>query len=129
VQGTYTLADAAAQSGGASLLQPIMMILLIGVVFWLLFLRPQKKMRERESQMQSRLQPGVEVLTKAGFYATVVDVRENEVELEISPGSRIRMLKAGVGDVVTPQEPAADDTPVEDRPDFGRDDNKDDGPK
>ncbi|WP_067965533.1 preprotein translocase subunit YajC [Nocardiopsis trehalosi] len=129
MQGTYTLADAAAQSGGASLLQPIMMILLIGVVFWLLFLRPQKKMRERESQMQSRLQPGVEVLTKAGFYATVVDVRENEVELEISPGSRIRMLKAGVGDVVTPQEPAADDTPVEDRPDFGRDDNKDDGPK
>ncbi|MFC4562604.1 preprotein translocase subunit YajC [Nocardiopsis mangrovi] len=127
MQGQYILAGAAEQTGGASLVQPVMMILLIGVVFWLLILRPQKKMRERESEIQQRLQPGVEVLTKAGFYGTVVDVRDNDVELEISPGTRIRMLKAGVGEVITPVDPI-DDTPVEDRPDFGND-NKDDGPK
>ncbi|WP_184079949.1 preprotein translocase subunit YajC [Nocardiopsis mwathae] len=96
----------------------ILPFLLIAVVFWLLILRPQQKRRQQEVQMQSTLQPGVEVLTKAGFYGTVVEVRENEVELEISPGSRIRMLKIGIGDVVTPGQGTPDDTPVEDRPDF-----------
>ncbi|MBV2364867.1 preprotein translocase subunit YajC [Streptomonospora nanhaiensis] len=100
---------------------------LIALVFWLLILRPQQKRRQQETKMQSELQPGVEVLTKAGFFATVVEVRDNEVELEVSPGTRIRMLKAGVGDIVRPNETAADDTPVEDRPDFPGNDDKNDG--
>ncbi|WP_046472412.1 preprotein translocase subunit YajC [Allosalinactinospora lopnorensis] len=101
---------------------------LIILVFWLLFLRPQQKRRQQEQQMQSTLQPGVEVLTKAGFYATVIEVRENDVELEVSPGTRIRMLKQGIGDVITPNDGISDDTPVEDRPDFPGDD-KNDGPR
>ncbi|ASU86316.1 preprotein translocase subunit YajC [Nocardiopsis gilva YIM 90087] len=104
----------------------ILPFLLIAVVFWLLILRPQQKRRQQENQMQSTLRPGVEVLTKAGFYGTVVEVRENEVELEISPGARIRLLKVGIGDVVTPGQGTQDDTPVEDRPDFpgGSDDTR-----
>ncbi|MDA0567322.1 preprotein translocase subunit YajC [Streptomonospora sp. S1-112] len=100
---------------------------LIALVFWLLILRPQQKRRQQETKMQSDLQPGVEVLTKAGFFATVVEVRDTEVELEVSPGTRIRMLKAGVGDIVRPNEAPADDTPVEDRPDFPGNDDKNDG--
>ncbi|WP_184583728.1 preprotein translocase subunit YajC [Lipingzhangella halophila] len=101
---------------------------LIILVFWLLFLRPQQKRKQQEQQMQSTLQPGVEVLTKAGFFGTVVEVRENEIELEISPGTRVRMLKQGIGDVITPKDGFSDDTPVEDRPDFPGDDPKD-GPR
>ncbi|MDA8372347.1 MAG: preprotein translocase subunit YajC [Nocardiopsaceae bacterium] len=127
MQGQHILA-AAAQTGG-SLVQPILMFLLLGLVFWLLFLRPQKKHREREALTQSRLAPGAEVLTKAGFYATVVEVRDSDIELEISPGTRIRMLKAGIGEVITPTEGVSDDTPVEDRPDFPGNDGKDDGSK
>lgn len=78
--------------------------------------------------MQENLQPGVEVMTKAGIFATVVEVRDQEVELEISPGTRIRMVKAGIGDVLTPDH-GVDDTPVEDRPDFPGDDDKGSGPK
>ncbi|NYI98811.1 preprotein translocase subunit YajC [Streptomonospora nanhaiensis] len=115
----------APQDGG--LLGMLLPFVLIALVFWLLILRPQQKRRQQETKMQSELQPGVEVLTKAGFFATVVEVRDNEVELEVSPGTRIRMLKAGVGDIVRPNETAADDTPVEDRPDFPGNDDKNDG--
>ncbi|MUL42799.1 preprotein translocase subunit YajC [Streptomonospora sp. PA3] len=107
----------------------ILPFVLIALVFWLLILRPQQKRKQQETKMQSELQPGVEVLTKAGFYATVVEVRDNEIELEISPGTRIRMLKAGVGDVVKPDGGVTDDTPVEDRPDFPGNDDKNDGPR
>ncbi|CAM3976312.1 preprotein translocase subunit YajC [Nocardiopsis gilva] len=125
MQGHDILAAAAQQDGG-SILGMILPFLLIAVVFWLLILRPQQKRRQQENQMQSTLRPGVEVLTKAGFYGTVVEVRENEVELEISPGARIRLLKVGIGDVVTPGQGTQDDTPVEDRPDFpgGSDDTR-----
>ena len=68
---------------------------------------------------QGRVLPGVEVMTKAGIFATIVEVHDQDVLLEIAPGTRIRMLKAGIGEVITPQ---VDDTPVEDRPDFGDDD-------
>nr|WP_268805490.1 preprotein translocase subunit YajC [Marinactinospora thermotolerans] len=113
------------------MLQPLIMFLLVIVVFYLLFWRPQQKRRQQELQMHSSLTPGTEVLTKAGIFATVVEVRDDEVELEISPGTRIRMLKAGVGDIVSPKDaPAADDdTPVEDRPDFpGNRPGDEDGP-
>ncbi|WP_186356427.1 preprotein translocase subunit YajC [Streptomonospora sp. PA3] len=114
---------------GSGLLGMILPFVLIALVFWLLILRPQQKRKQQETKMQSELQPGVEVLTKAGFYATVVEVRDNEIELEISPGTRIRMLKAGVGDVVKPDGGVTDDTPVEDRPDFPGNDDKNDGPR
>jgi preprotein translocase subunit YajC len=117
VQGLYHLADAAEPTGGLlGMLFPFLMIIL---VFWLLFWRPNQKRRQQEAQMQSALAPGVEVMTKAGIFATIVESHEQDVLLEIAPGTRIRMLKAGVGEVITP---AADDTPVEDRPDFGDDD-------
>ncbi|TQN31247.1 preprotein translocase subunit YajC [Haloactinospora alba] len=122
MQGHYILLADAADAGGESILQMIWPIALIILVFWLLFWRPQQKRRQQEQKMQSTLQPGAEVLTKAGFYGTVVEVRDNEVELEISPGARIRMMKAGIGEVITPNDGISDDTPVEDRPDFPGDD-------
>lgn len=88
--------------------------IVIIVVFYLLFMRPQQKRRQQEMQMQSNLSPGQEVLTKSGMYATVVEVRDDDIELEISPGTRIRMIKAGIGDVLTPQDPSG----IEDHPDF-----------
>ncbi len=119
MQGLTNLADAA--QGEQSIFGMLLPFVLILLVFWLLFWRPNQKRRQQEMQMQSALVPGVEVMTKAGIYGTVVEVQDNDVILEISPGTRIRMLKPGIGEILTPQ---ADDTPVEARPDFGDDDPK-----
>src|SRR5699024_12453553 len=93
--------------------------LLILLVSWPWCWRPNQTRRQQAMQMQSSLVPGVAVMTKAGIFATIVAVHDQDVLLEIAPGTRIRMLKAGIGEVTTPQ---VDDTPVEDRPDFGDDD-------
>ncbi|WP_285731023.1 preprotein translocase subunit YajC [Nocardiopsis sp. ATB16-24] len=117
MQGLYHLAAEGEPTGG--LLGMMFPFLLILLVFWLLFWRPNQKRRQQEMQMHDSLVPGVEVMTKAGIFATVVEIHDRDVLLEIAPGTRIRMIKAGIGEVITPQE---DDTPVEDRPDFGDDD-------
>ncbi|MFW6639748.1 preprotein translocase subunit YajC [Nocardiopsis algeriensis] len=119
MQGLYHFAAEADPAAGGGIFGMLFPFLLMLLVFWLLFWRPAQKRRQQEAQMQNALVPGVEVMTKAGIYATVIEVQDTDIVLEISPGTRIRMLKAGVGDVLTPQ---ADDTPVEDRPDFGDDD-------
>ncbi|MDA2808278.1 preprotein translocase subunit YajC [Nocardiopsis suaedae] len=135
MQGTTNLAQPVEAAVGGGTLQSILMIGLLVLVFYLLIIRPQQRRRKQQTDMQSRLRPGQEVLTQAGFYGTVVEVRDSEVELEISPGSRIRILKAGIADVVPEPGAADDDTPVEDRPDFpGKDsgsdgDDKNDGSK
>ena len=118
MQGLITLAEQQPQNQSAGLVSQLLMFALIIVVFFVLFFRPQQKRRQQEMQMQNSLTPGTEVLTKAGIYATVVEVHDDDVELEISPGTRIRMVKGGVGEIISPQEPD-DTTPPEDRPDFG----------
>ncbi|MEY9210933.1 preprotein translocase subunit YajC [Thermobifida halotolerans] len=118
MQGLITLAEQQQQNQGAGLISQLLMFALIILVFYLLFFRPQQKRRQQEMQMQNSLTPGTEVMTKAGIYGTVIDVHDNDVEVEISPGTRIRMVKAGIGEVVSPRD-ADNDTPPEDRPDFG----------
>ncbi|PSK97659.1 protein translocase subunit yajC [Murinocardiopsis flavida] len=123
MQGIELAAEAQSNDGGG-LLGMIFPFLLVAVVFYFLLLRPQQKRRQRDSQMQSSLGIGNEVMTHAGIFGTVTSVDDDTVELEISPGTRIKMLKAGIRDVLTPPEPGAgaepdySDTPVEDRPDF-----------
>lgn len=123
MQGIELAAEAQSTDGGG-LLGMILPFLLVAVVFYFLLLRPQQKRRKRDSEMQGGLDIGNEVMTHAGIFGTVTSVDADTVELEISPGTRVKMLKAGIRDVLSPQdatsgsEPDYSDTPVEDRPDF-----------
>lgn len=124
-EGLVNLAQQGQEGSGSFLIQLLPFVLIL-LVFYLLFFRPQQKRRQQEQNMQSSLLPGQEVMTKSGIYGTIVDVHDNDVELEISPGTRIRMIKAGIAEVLIPQDPSG----IEDHPDFptsGNDD--DDGPK
>ena len=65
--------------------------------------------------MQSALGPGDEVVTIGGLHATVVDVADDVVTVEISPGVNARYARPAIAKVVK-QTPAddivADDEPV-----------------
>ncbi|WP_394356421.1 preprotein translocase subunit YajC [Spiractinospora alimapuensis] len=111
------------QEGSSFLVQMLPFVLIIAV-FYLLFFRPQQKRRQQENQMQNSLLPGQEIMTKSGMFGTIVDVHDNDIEVEVSPGTRIRMIKAGIAEVLTPQDPSG----IEDHPDFpttGSDDDRD----
>lgn len=85
-------------------------ILLIGVVFYLLIMRPARNRQRKQAEMMSALEPGARVMTTAGIYGTLVSIDGDDADVEIAPGVVIHVVKAAIAKVIEP-EPA---TPADD---------------
>ncbi|PZF84568.1 preprotein translocase subunit YajC [Jiangella anatolica] len=95
-----------------ALLLPILLI----AVFYFLLIRPQQKQRRQMTELQQSVQPGTKVMTTAGLLATVVEIDDDEVVLEVAPGVHSRYVRRAIANVVQPKEPVADTTPADDAP-------------
>jgi preprotein translocase subunit YajC len=92
----------AANSSGAAGLTPLFLLLALGAFTYLILIRPQRNRVKALQQTQATLSPGDEVMTTAGLYATVVEVGDDTVTLETSPGVHQRYARAAVARVITP---------------------------
>jgi preprotein translocase subunit YajC len=85
--------------------------LLIGVVFYLLMLRPQRKEQAQRKTMLENLKKNDHVVTIGGIYGVVTNVRPevDEVTLKVDETSntKLRMTLASIARVVVDQ-PAAE---------------------
>ena len=82
----------------------------MGVIFWLLILRPQMR-RQKEQQVKlGGIKKGDQVLTGGGLLAKVIKVDDNYVELELGPNLKVKALKSTIADVIPPtgSKPAND---------------------
>lgn len=104
-KGNHVLVAADQGTGGSSSFGLIMIVLLIGAMYFLM-IRPQSKRRREAMQMQSTLGPGDEVMTGSGLYGTVTELDDDTVTLEISPGVTVRFARAAIGRVLAREEPA-----------------------
>ena len=75
-------------------------ILLLGVVFWALLIRPQQRAKAAARQMQSALSPGDEVTTVGGIFGIVRDIDTATVDLEISEDVIVRFDRRAVSRIV-----------------------------
>ncbi|UGQ10659.1 preprotein translocase subunit YajC [Yinghuangia sp. ASG 101] len=71
-------------------------ILLIFVVIYFFMIKPAKKRQQEAVQTQNSLRPGSEVRTVAGLFATVSEVEDDSVILEIAPDVHCRYLKSAI---------------------------------
>lgn len=80
----------------------INLLLLLGLlaVFFLFVVRPQRRRLRAVQQVQAELAVGDRVLTTAGLYATIAELTETDVVLEVAPGVRSRFTRAAVVRVV-----------------------------
>ncbi|MBP9674476.1 MAG: preprotein translocase subunit YajC [Bacteriovoracaceae bacterium] len=72
-------------------------LLVIGVIFYFLMIRPQKKRFEKEKSYLSSLQKGDEVYTKSGMIGTIVGLNDQVATLEISEGVKMKILRNQIG--------------------------------
>lgn len=87
------LLQAASGSGATQLFLLGAMIL----VFWLFMIRPQAKKAKEAKKFQENLQKGDKIVTIAGIHGVVNKVNEdNTIELQISPGSFIKVEKSAI---------------------------------
>jgi preprotein translocase subunit YajC len=89
-------------------------VILIGVVFYFLLFRPQRKRQQQQAQLQRGIQPGQRVMTTAGMLADVVAVEDDRVVLEIAPGVEVRFVKQAIGQVLSDDEEIEDEDETED---------------
>lgn len=73
-------------------------LLLMGVVFYFLLIRPQSQRRRAQLQMQSDIEVGDEIVTTAGIYGTITDIDDDFgiVTVEVAPNTDIRMARAAI---------------------------------
>jgi preprotein translocase subunit YajC len=108
-------------------------ILLLGVVFWAMLIRPQQRARAAQRSMQTQLSPGDEVSTVGGVYGIVRDIDDATVDLEISEDVIVRFDRRAVNRIMrdVPAEQAGQyridgDHEHEDEDDHEHDDDHDD---
>jgi preprotein translocase subunit YajC len=75
-------------------------ILLLGVVFWALLIRPQQRAKAAARLMQTALSPGDEVTTVGGIFGIVRDIDTATVDLEISEDVIVRFDRRAVNRIV-----------------------------
>ncbi|WP_175412855.1 preprotein translocase subunit YajC [Streptomyces sp. TRM64462] len=77
-------------------------IVLIGAMF--LMTRSAKKKQQAAAQMRNQMQPGTGVRTIGGMYATVKEVSDDTVLLEVAPGVHAVYAKNAIGAVLDDDE-------------------------
>ena len=83
------------ESGG--LLSSLIFLGLLIAIFYFMLIRPQKKRMEEHRNLVESINAGDQVITMTGLYGTVRSIGDEDLELEIAPGTTVRFLKSAVG--------------------------------
>ena len=99
-------------AGGVSpdMLYQLLPFALIFVIMYFLILRPQQKRAKQHQEMVKNVRRGDVVVTSGGLVGKVTKVvDDDQVEIEIADGVRVRQVRSMVTDVRAKSEPVKDD--------------------
>jgi len=95
----------ASAGGGAGVI--FVQFALIGLVFYLLLIRPQQQARKKHEQILAGLKKGDEITTSGGIIGRVKEVKDERITIESGSATliveRSRIIR--VGDSVAPGTP------------------------
>jgi preprotein translocase subunit YajC len=100
----------AGQAGGSTgILIGLVPWLLIFVIFYFLMIRPQSQRAKEHQARINAVKKGDEVITGGGIRGRVTKVTDDEAEVEIAQGVKIRVIKSTITQVLTPNAKPAND--------------------
>ena len=81
-------------------------LILIFTIFYFLIVRPQSKKMKEQQNMINNLKIGNKVITNSGIIGVVKDIdqKENQLELEIADGVKIKILKNFISELIVKKE-------------------------
>jgi preprotein translocase subunit YajC len=96
--------------GGDSMLVQLLPFVLIFVIMYFLILRPQQKRVKAHQELVKNVRRGDTVITSGGLVGKVTKVIDDEqIEVEIADGVRIRQIRGMVTDVRARGEPVKEE--------------------
>jgi len=95
---------------GSSMITSLLPFALIFVIMYFLILRPQQKRVKEHAELVKNLRRGDTVVTSGGILGKVTKVVDDEqIEVEIADGVRVRQMRTMVSGVRAKTEPAKDE--------------------
>jgi len=70
--------------------------LLMGLVFYFMLYRPQKKEQKKRADMLSALRRGDKIVTLGGICGEITKVNENNVILKIADDIEVKVIKGAI---------------------------------
>jgi preprotein translocase subunit YajC len=94
-----------------SMITSLMPLVLIIVIMYFLVLRPQQQRVKQHKEMVKALRRGDTVITNGGLLGKVTKVvDDDQIEVEIADGVRVRQMRSMVSEVRAKGEPVKDDS-------------------
>ena len=89
--------------------QDFIPLILIFAIMYFLLIRPQQKKVKEHHNMVAALRRGDQVVTQGGLIGKVTKVKEeNEIEVEVATGVKVRVVQNTIAQVLSKTEPAKD---------------------
>ena len=83
----------------------LILIVAMFALLWLFLIRPQRARAQAHRELLTRVNIGDEILTVGGLYGNVIEIDEDDdLMLEIAPGTQVRIARRAVAAVVPPEE-------------------------
>ena len=107
----------AQDAGGAAdptsgLLSMVPLLLIFGIMFYFMIFRPQQQRMKAHREMISKVRRGDTVVTSGGLIgkvAKVVGEGDDELQIEIAEGTRVRISRQMLAEVRAKAEPVKED--------------------
>lgn len=100
------LAAEESASGGSTTLGLLVPMLVLGVLFYVFILMPQRRRQKKAREMQAQMGMGDEVRTIGGIVGTIVGEDDDTFTLDLG-GSTMRVVKRAVAELMT--KPSGED--------------------
>jgi preprotein translocase subunit YajC len=86
-------AQTAPEGQAANPIGQFLPFILIALVFYFVFFRPQQKQAKKHTAFLTGLKKGDEVVTQGGIVGTVTAVEDRTVMVDVGGGTKLRVLK------------------------------------
>ena len=104
----------------------LIFLVLLVAVFYFMLIRPQKKRVDSHRRLIESLGDGDEIVTIGGVFGTITRLGPDDVQVDIAPGTNIRILKSAVARKITDEdEEELEDEDVDDEPEALEESNAD----
>lgn len=107
---TLSMLAAATTGQGPPAWLQFLPLVAMGVIFYLLILRPQMRRQKEQQNKITALKKGDQVLTGGGLLGKIVRVDDDYADIEVAPGVKVKALKSTIADIIPP----AGSTPAND---------------
>jgi preprotein translocase subunit YajC len=104
----YAQSAGGAPAGAAAYMQFAPLLALL-VIFYFFLIRPQQKRAKEQREMIDAVKRGDTVVTGGGMIGKVTKVDDTEVEVELAPNVKVKVIKSTLVDVRNRAATAAND--------------------